>query len=177
MYIFHNYAWKAKSAVEKRKSFGALLTDLSKASDRFSQERLLPSIHAYEFTVVLRLIHSYFTNRRQRTKIKVMNFLRRNCIWDTTRVYSRTFVVQHFSVTFFFIMKGIDFSSSRDNNTPHRTADTVDEVIKLLERGSKMLLKCFSNNQMKVNIRKRHFLVNKKDEVAINIRETKIQFN
>ena len=74
-------------------------------------------------------------------------------------------------------MKGIDFSSSRDNNTPHRSADTVDEVIKLLERGSKMLLKCFSNNQMKVNIRKRHFLVNKKDEVAINIRETKIQFN
>ena len=106
-----------------------------------------------------------------------MNFLRRNCIWDTTRVSSRTFVVQHFSVTFFFIMKGIDFSSSRDNNTPYRTADTVDEVIKLLERGSKMLLKWFSNNQMKVNIRKRHFLVNKKDEVAINIRETKIQFN
>ena len=40
-----------------------------------------------------------------------------------------------------------------------------------------MLLKWFSDNQMKVNIIKCHFPANKKDEVVINIGETKVQIN
>ena len=40
-----------------------------------------------------------------------------------------------------------------------------------------MLLKWFSDNQMKVNIIKCHFPVNKKDEVVINVGETKVQIN
>ena len=53
-----------------------------------------------------------------------------------------------------------------------RTADTIDEAIKLLERDSTMLFKWFSDNQMKANISKCHLLVNKKDEVVINLGET-----
>ena len=63
---------KWKSAVDKGKSFGALLTDLSKAFDCLSHELLLAKLYAYGFTIVaLRLIHSYLTNRRQRTKINM----------------------------------------------------------------------------------------------------------
>ena len=63
---------KWKSAVDKGKSFGALLTDLSKASDCLSHELLLAKLHAYGFSIAaLRLIHSYLTYRRQRTKINV----------------------------------------------------------------------------------------------------------
>ena len=53
-----------------------------------------------------------------------------------------------------------------------RTADTIDEAIKLLERDSTMLFKWFSDNQMKANISKCHLLVNKKEEVVINLGET-----
>ena len=61
---------KWKSAVDKGKSFGALLTDLSKAFDCLSHKSLLAKLHAYGFSIAaLRLIHSYLTNRRQRTKI------------------------------------------------------------------------------------------------------------
>ena len=56
-----------------------------------------------------------------------------------------------------------------------RTADTIDEVTKLLERDSTMLFKWFSDNQMKANISKCHLLVNKKDEVVISSGETKIE--
>ena len=70
-------------------------------------------------------------------------------------------------------MKETDFSSYADNNTPYRTADTIDEVIKLLERDSTMLW--FSDNLMKANIRKCHLLVNKKDEVVLNLGETEIK--
>ena len=41
----------------------------------------------------------------------------------------------------FFIMNETDFSSYADDNTPYRTADGVEEVIKLLERDTKMLFK------------------------------------
>ena len=54
-------------------------------------------------------------------------------------------------------------------------AITIDEVIKLLECDSAMLFKWFSENQMKANISKSHLLVNKKDEVAINLGESEIK--
>ena len=58
---------KWKSAVDKGKSFGALLTDLSKAFDCLSHELLLTKLHAYGFSIAaLRPIHSYLTNRWQR---------------------------------------------------------------------------------------------------------------
>ena len=63
---------KWKSAVVKGKSFGALITDLFKAFDCLSHELLLPKLHAYGFSIAaLRLIHSYLTNKRQRTKINM----------------------------------------------------------------------------------------------------------
>ena len=57
-------------------------------------------------------------------------------------------------------MKETDFSSYTDDNTPYRTADSIEEVIKLLERDSTMLVKWFTDNQMKANISKCHFVVN-----------------
>ena len=72
-------------------------------------------------------------------------------------------------------MKETEFSSYADDNTPHRTANTIEEVIKLLEHGSGMLFKWFSENQMKENISKCTLLVSKKDEVLINLGETEIK--
>ena len=61
---------KWKRAVDNGKAFGLLLTDLSKAFDCLSHELLLAKLHAYGFSfAALRLIHSYLTNRKQRTKV------------------------------------------------------------------------------------------------------------
>ena len=50
---------KRKSAADKGKSFGELLTDLSKAFDCFSRKFLFAKLHAYGFNIAaLRLIHS-----------------------------------------------------------------------------------------------------------------------
>ena len=72
-------------------------------------------------------------------------------------------------------MKETDFSSHADINKPYRTADTIEEVTKLLERVSTILFKWFSDNQINANISKCHLLVKKKDEVVINSGETGIK--
>ena len=74
------------------------------------------------------------------------------------------------------MMKETDFPSYAGDKTTYRTADTIEEVIQLLERDSKMLLfKWFSDNQIKANINKCHLLVNRKDEIVINLGETEIK--
>ena len=51
---------KWKSAVDKGKSCGALLTDLSKAFDCLSYKLLLEKLHACRFSIAaLRQIHTY----------------------------------------------------------------------------------------------------------------------
>ena len=57
---------KWKSAVDKGKYFGALLTDLSKAFDCISEELVLAKLHVYDFILrALRLAYNYLTNREQ----------------------------------------------------------------------------------------------------------------
>ena len=88
----------------------------------------------------------------------------------------KIFLLIFFFFFFFLIMKETGFSSYADDNTPYSTADTFGKVIKLLERES-MMFKWFSDNQMKVNLSKCHLLVNKKDEVVMNLGEMEIKNN
>ena len=61
---------KWKSAVDSGKSFGTLLTDLSKAFYCLPHELLLAKLNAYGFSLsALRLKCSYLFNSQQRTKI------------------------------------------------------------------------------------------------------------
>ena len=89
---------KWKSAVDKGKSFGALLTDLSKTFDCLSHELLLAELHACGFSIAaLRLIHSYLTKRWQRAMVN-MSYSSKEEIVIAVRVSSRTFFVSHFSL-------------------------------------------------------------------------------
>ena len=72
-------------------------------------------------------------------------------------------------------MNETDFASYADDNTPHRTANTIDELIQSLEHDSMMLFQWLSDNHMKANISKYHLLVNKKNKVTIRIGDTEIK--
>ena len=140
-----------KSAVDKGKSFGALLIDLSKAFGCLSQELLLAKLHAYGFRIVaLTLIYSYLTNRWQRTKINMSYSSWEEMLFRVPQASVIGLLLFNiFLNDLFLIMKGTDFLSYAGDNTPYRKADTIDKVIKLLKRDSIMLLKRFSDNQMK----------------------------
>ena len=137
---------KWKLAVDKGKDFGALLTDLSKAFDCISQEFVLAQLHVYGFSLrALRLIHSYLTNRKQRTRLNG-NY----SSWEEI-LFGVPQVPQVFLCDLFLIMKETSFASYADDNTPYVTAENLDEVIKSLEKDSIKLFQWFSNNQLKAN--------------------------
>ena len=61
---------KWKSAVDNKRNFGALLTDMYKAFHCLSHDFLLAKLNAYGFGLLdLRLLKSYLSNRKQRTEI------------------------------------------------------------------------------------------------------------
>ena len=54
---------KWKNAVDKGKTFGALLTDVSKASDCLNPGLLIAKLNAYGFTLpAFKLTHNYLSN-------------------------------------------------------------------------------------------------------------------
>ena len=58
------------ASIEHEKSFGALLTDLSKAFDCLHHVLHLAKLNTYGFSLsALMLIFSYLVNRKQKTKI------------------------------------------------------------------------------------------------------------
>ena len=149
---------KWKLAVDKGKDFGALLTDLSKAFDCISQEFVLAKLHVYGFSLrALRLIHSYLTNRKQRTRLNG-NY----SSWEEI-LFGVPQVPQVFLCDLFLIMKETSFASYADDNTPYVTAENLDEVIKSLEKDSIKLFQWFSDNHLKANHDKCHLLVSGKN--------------
>ena len=61
---------KWKSSVDKRKTFGVLLTDFSKAFDCLSHDLIIAKLNAYGFGLpALNLMQSYLSERKQRTKV------------------------------------------------------------------------------------------------------------
>ena len=63
---------KWKNAVDKGKSFGALLIVLSKVFDCLDRELLIAKINTYGFTLPSsRLFHDYLSNRKQRVRVRV----------------------------------------------------------------------------------------------------------
>ena len=62
---------KWKEAVDKDQSFGALLTDLSKAFYCLSHNLLIVKLHSYGISLAsLKLATDYLTNKKQRTKVE-----------------------------------------------------------------------------------------------------------
>ena len=61
---------KARKILDKGGTFGALLTDLSKAFDCMTHDLLIAKLYALNFDMnVLNLIFDYLTGRKQRAKI------------------------------------------------------------------------------------------------------------
>ena len=74
----------------------------------------------------------------------------------------------------FFILEEIDIASFADETTPYAIGNSVDEIRNLLENTSKKLFKWFSDNQMKANPDKCHFLMSSDENINLMIEDQAI---
>ena len=66
-------------------------------------------------------------------------------------------------------MENMDIASYADDNTPYTTGNSIEEVIQKLENAAKTLFQWFSDNQMKANPDKCHFLCSSHSEASLTI--------
>ena len=153
------------------------MTDLSKAFHCLLHELLIAKLHAYGFSLnALRLVHSYLTNRKLRTKINTKYSSSEEILFGVPQESILGPLLSNiFLCDLFFIMNETEFASYADDNTPYTSGQNIDNVIRTLENDSVRLFKWFSNNQMKANKDKCHLLLSNKERVTMKIGETEIK--
>ena len=75
----------------------------------------------------------------------------------------------------FLLIDDIDTASYADDNTPYSCDMSTKKVIKRLEESTKSLLQWFSDNCMKSNADKSHFLLSSSSATSIKIGQASIQ--
>ena len=160
---------KWKRSVDRGKTFGALLTDLSKVFDCLDRELLIAKLNAYGLSLpALRLIHDYLSNRKQRTKINCSCSEWLEIVFGVPQgSILGPLLFNKYLADLFYIMDDMIYYAN--NNTAYVTADDIDGVVSSLENSSNTLFKWFSDNLFKGNADKCHLLVNVKDEVSMEI--------
>ena len=148
------------------------MTDLSKAFDCLPHELLIAKLHAYGFSLsALRLMYSYLSNRKQRTKINESYSFWEEILYGVPQgSILGPLLFNIFMCDLFLIVNDIDFANYADDNTPFIFGNNPIEVLKCLEDASDKLFEWFSNNQMKANPDKCHVLTSSMTPTSINIK-------
>ena len=149
-----------KKHIDNKESFGALLTDISKAFDCVNHELLIAKLHAYGLdNSSLRLIHSYLNNRRQRVHID-NEFSKWSDIKDGVpqgSILGPLFFNKHIC-DLFYIMRNWPEVNYADDTTPYTGSKNTQDVITSLKNCALVLFKWFENNLMKENSDKSHLM-------------------
>ena len=137
-----------KRSVDSSQAFGALLTDVSKASDCLNQELSIAKSNAYGFSLpVLRLISDYLSHRKQRTRVSNSYSEWLAVIFGVPQgSILGPLLFNIFLADLFLIHSDIDIANFADDNTPYLSAKNVEDVIESLERASVSLFRWFGNN-------------------------------
>ena len=168
---------KWKSATDNKKSFGALLTDLSKTFDCLSHELLIAKLNAYGFNMSgLRFVHSYLKNRMQRTRINSEYSSWEEIMFGVPQgSILGPLLFNIFLCDLFLFMENIDIASYANDKTPYTTGNSIEEVIQKLESAVKTLFQWFSDSRMKANPDKCPFLCNSNSKVSLTLETQKIK--
>ena len=127
---------KARKILDKGGTFGALLTDLSKAFDCMTHDLLIAKLHALNFDMnALNLIFDYLTGRKQRVKIN-SSF---SSYLDTFQGVPQGSILgpllfNLFLCDLFLFVEEADIMSYADDNTPYVCSENVDVTLEKLEK-------------------------------------------
>ena len=135
---------------DKGNSFGALLTDLSKAFDCLSHELLIAKLAAYGFSrSALKLMYTYLFDRKQRTKMSIFYSSWQDILFGIPQCsILGPLLFNIFLCELFLIINNVDFAAYADDNTPYTADDdeSAEKLIVRLEIEAKNVIKWFSDN-------------------------------
>ena len=119
---------KWKSAVDNKKVFGALPTDLSKAFDCLSHDLLIAKLNAYGFSMAaLRLVQNYLSNRKQRTKINKEYSSWEEILFGVPQgSILGPLLFNIFLCDLFLRMNNTELASYADDNTPCAVGNNIE---------------------------------------------------
>ena len=156
---------------------GALFTDLSKAFDCLVHAFFLANLETYGFTYEsLKLINSYLTDRKFRTKVNssYSSFLDLLIVVPQGSILGPLLFNTYISDLFLFLDDD-NAPSYADDTTPYAMKKSTLQVLKEIGDKSACVFNWFSANYFKANPKKSHFLLTSNEEVNLNLDDLIIQ--
>ena len=162
---------KFKESVDKGNEFGALLTDISKAFDCIDHKLLIAKLFWYGVSPSsLNLIFSYLSNRTQHVKMKTSYSDKSNIEYRVPQGSILGPLLFNIDlIDFFFECDDSEIASYADDTIPYSCADGVPSVITQLQSTASKLFSWLTNNHVKVNPGKFHFLLSTKNAIDVHL--------
>ena len=152
---------KWKLSIDNKGFAGGVLMDLSKAFETINHQLLLAKLHAYEFSKqALAIICSYLSNRKQRIRINnVFNSWKDLILGVPQGSVLGPLLFNIYLNDLFFFLKDIGICNFADDTTTYYSDESLENVLKSLEKNSMLAIRWFENNYMKLNADKCHRIV------------------
>ena len=151
-----------KKAIDYKGFAGPVLTDLSKAFDCLNHDLFIAKLSAYGFEKsALKFIYSYLKDRKQRIGVPQGSIL--GPLFNT------------FINDLFFFLDNVKLANYADDNTAYATNDKFDNLIKILEAETSVILHWLCMNCMKSNDDKCKLIVANTNNVSLNMGDATIE--